>query len=69
MEWELIKQAAELGAVFSLAVLIFLMYRRDRKDTESRFSGLLEADQHTRAKHTQVLTELITYLRKKNGHQ
>ena len=67
MEWELIKQAAELGAVFSLAVLIFLMYRRDRKDTESRLSGLLEADQYTRAKHTQVLTELITYLRNKNG--
>jgi len=68
MEWELIKQAAELGAVFTLAVLIFLMYRRDRLATESRLSGLLEADQQTRAKHTQVLTELITYLRNKNGN-
>lgn len=78
MEWELIRNVLELGGVAVLAVLIFLMYRWDRKATEKRIfenakltedrlSVLLKGDQETRAQHTQVLTELITYLKAKNG--
>ncbi len=68
MEWELIKQVLELGGVVVLAVIIFLMAWRERLATEKRLSGLLQSDQETRAKHTQVLTELIQYLKQKNGH-
>ncbi len=68
MEWELIKQVLELGGVVVLALIIFLMYRRDRLSTEKRLSGLLKSDQETRKEHTQVLTELITYLRSRNGN-
>ena len=67
MEWELIKQIIELGGVATLAILIFLMYRRDRLATEKRLSGLLKADQETRQQHTKVLSELIVYLKNKNG--
>ena len=68
MEWEFIKQVIELGGVVVLAIIIFLMYRRDRIGSEKRLSGLLEADQRTRAEHTRVLAELNSWLRNKNGH-
>ena len=68
MEWELIKQVLELGGVVVLAVLIFLFYRIDRKASEKRLSGLLQADQETRKEHTKVLAELKTWLMAKNGH-
>lgn len=67
MEWELIKQLLELGGVAVLAIIIFLMYRRDRTSSEKRLSGMLKEDQETRKEHTQVLTELITWLKNKNG--
>lgn len=69
MEWELIKQILELGGVVVLALIIFLMYRRDRLSTEKRLSGLLKSDQETRKEHTEVLTELITWLKRKNGNR
>lgn len=80
MEWELIKSILELGGLTVLAIIIFLMYRRDRllterrifenaRLTEDRLSNLLRADQETRTKHTQVLTELIVYLKAKNGNK
>lgn len=69
MEWELIKQILELGGVAVLAVIIFLMYRRDRLSSEKRLSGLLKEDHETRTEHTKVLTELITYLKLKNGNR
>lgn len=67
MEWEFVKQLIELGGVVILAVIIFFMYRRDRLSGEKRLSSLLKEDQATREKHTRVLTELITYLKNKNG--
>ncbi len=69
MEWELIKQVLELGGVVVLALIIFLMYRKDKLSSEKRLSGLLNEDQKTRAEHTKVLTELITYLKAKNGNK
>lgn len=69
MEWEMIKGLLELGGLTVLAIIIFLMYRRDRLATEKRLTGLLKADQETRAQHTQVLAELITWLRTKNGNR
>ena len=69
MEWELIKQVLELGGVAVLAIIIFLMYRKDRLSAEKRLSGLLKADQETRKEHTEVLTQLITWLKIKNGNK
>lgn len=68
MEWEMIKQLAELGGLTVLAVIIFLMYRRDRLSTEKRLSALLQADQQTRSQLTKAMTELIVYLKNKNGN-
>ena len=68
MEWTIIKQVLELGGLTVLAIIIFLMYRWDRMSIEKRLTGLLKADQETRAKHTQVFTELIVFLKAKNGH-
>lgn len=67
MEWELIKQILELGGVVVLAIIIFMMYRRDSVSNAKRLTGLLKEDQETRKEHTTVLTELITYLKIKNG--
>ena len=66
MDWS---QLLELGGAVILAIIIFLMYRRDRLSTEKRLSNLLKEDQATREKHTAVLTELITYLKAKNGNK
>ncbi len=41
--------------------------REDRKFMEDRLTGIIEADQATREKHTQVLTELTTLLLRLNG--
>jgi len=67
MEWEVVKQILELGGVAVLAIIIFLMYRRDRLSSEKRLTGLLNEDHKTRAEHTEALTELITYLKRHNG--
>ncbi len=67
MEWEIIKQVLELGGVVVLAIVIFLLYRWDRRASEKRLTGLLQSDQETRKKHTAVLTELITWLKIRNG--
>ena len=74
MEW--IGEAASLGVGCVLAILIFLMYRIDRKSdekraaaSERRYIALIEADQETRKDNTAALKELIVvcqYLR--NGH-
>ena len=69
MEWELIKNTLELGGVAVLAIIIFFIYRIDRRASEKRLSGLLKEDQVTREKHSQVLTELITWLKMKNGNK
>ena len=43
------------------------MARQDRVFMEDRMTNLLEQDQTTREEHTRVLTELITWLKAKNG--
>lgn len=76
---DILEIAANYGAPCLLALVIFLMYRKDRKDheqqmredrkfMEDRLTKLLEDDQKTRADHTTALTELITYLKLKNGN-
>lgn len=56
-----------LGVGAFLGLVIFLMYRQDRRSSEKRLSQLLEKDQETREEYTKVLTELITLLTRMNG--
>ncbi len=92
METKLIEALASAGGVAILALLIFLMYRRDRKTSEDASRQLAEralldrkfmedrltcitkdynaaSTRHTDAleKNSQVLSELITFLKMKNG--
>ena len=75
---EIIQIAGSLGVGAFLGTLIFIMYRKDRQDTENRIhdvhnahserlATLLEKDQDTRERNTAALTELIITIRKING--
>lgn len=69
------------GIAGVFAICMFLVYRRvcnqmrdDRKYTEDRLTGVIEnyhedSREHTEAKvkNTQVLSELITWLKARNG--
>ena len=67
MESQIISELAANSPVALLAMVIFLMYRRDKKTTEDRLANLLEEDQKTRQDSTKATTELITWLKRKNG--
>jgi len=62
---QIVASIGGVGAVFG--IVIFLMYRQDRKASEKRLSHLLEQDQLTRAENTKALTELVTLLLRMNG--
>ena len=75
---ELLQVGGSLGVGAFLGLIIFLMYRRDRKSSEDRLredrkymedrlTKIIEADQESRHKHTEALTELTILLRKMNG--
>ncbi len=74
MEPELLQIAGSLGVGAFLGSLIFLMYRRDRNNTEKMWreskkftDEMVERDQNTREDNTKALTELNILLRKLNG--
>lgn len=70
------------GIAGVLAVLMFLTYkylvaqmRQDRQFMEDRLTGIIkeynssqQSGQEVTVKNTQVLTELITWLKARNGH-
>lgn len=58
---EILKGAGPAGV---LAIIIFYAYRQLVKN----LVNLIEKDQETREKHTTALTELITWLKARNGH-
>ena len=75
---EILQIAGSLGVGAFLATLIFLMYRRERintelmwrdskKFTEDRLNEIIERDQETREDNTKALTELNTLLIRMNG--
>lgn len=76
---DLFQIAASIGGVGALlALVIFWMYRHDRKSSEyklredrrfmeDRLTILLEKDQYTRQENTKALTELIVLLSRLNG--
>ncbi len=63
-----------IGAVF--AILMFVVYRQtikqmreDRKFWEERLAKIVERYDDTASKHTTVLTELIVWLKARNGNK
>ena len=74
-ELDIIASLLSLGVGGVLGIIIFFMYRRDRRDTEKRWAELAEEliecrgdENKTRRKHTKALTELTVLLRKMNGN-
>jgi len=76
---DLLQLAAQVGGVGALlAVIIFVVYRIDRKSSEKRhleawraseerLSKLIEQDQKGREKNTKALTKLTTLITRLNG--
>ena len=70
-----------IGAVFAILMFfilmrVFRMMREDRKFMEDRLTGVIDeqnktskSGQRATTKHSKVLTELITYLKMKNGNK
>jgi len=80
MESAVIEALAAGGSTAVLALIIFLMYRRDRKSSEDklrqdrmfmedRLTNILEKDQESREKNTSALTELTILLKSMNGRK
>ena len=75
MELSLIQYVGSIGGVAGvLALVIFFMYkqmvsqmREDRKFMEDRLTIILDDYNKTTNDNTKVLTELITWLKMKNG--
>jgi len=66
------------GIAGVLAFIIFMMYRQDRKESseqlredrkfmEDRLTKIIDDYNKTATANTEVLSELVTYLRLKNG--
>ena len=72
---DILQYIGSLGGISGvLAFLIFLTYRylvnqmrEDRKFMEDRLDKIIKAYDTTACENTKVLSELITYLRLKNG--
>lgn len=77
MEIEILKYVGSVGGVTGvLAVVIFLMYRtmvnqmrEDRKFMEDRLTKIIDCYNGITQENTKVLTELITWLKTKNGNK
>ncbi len=67
MEWGIIQGILSLGVGGVLAIIIFVMYRRDKNATESKLTDMINRDIKTREKNTEAITELSTFLKQKNG--
>ena len=73
-ELALVELIAPLGVGGVLGIIIFLMYRRDRRDTETRWADMVEdlidsrnRETTSRDKNTRATTRLSTYIKKLNG--
>ena len=74
MELSLIESFMSLGVGGVLGLVIFLMYRRDRKDTEKRWSNMVDdlietrrEETESREANTKASTELTILMKSLNG--
>ena len=63
------------GPAGAIAIVVLWMYRQAvkqqreyRRFSEDRIAKLVERDRESRDRHTTALTELITWLKARNGH-
>jgi len=63
---QIIGNIGGVGAVFGLVV--FFIYRVDRKASEKRLSCLLQQNSAAMVDYTKAITELTTLLIRMNGH-
>ena len=74
---DILQYVGSIGGIVGVyGYLIFLAYkntvrqmREDRVYMEDRLSKIIESYNATATENTKVLTELITYLRQKNGNK
>ena len=75
---DLLNIIGSLGVGALLGLVIFFMYRHDRKSSEDRhleawraseerLSKLIEQDQESRRENTKMLTELVILINRLNG--
>lgn len=67
-ELGLVETFASLGTGGLLALIMFLVYRKEKKAVEERLENLICRDMDTREKHTEAITELATLLKRINGN-
>lgn len=67
MDLGLLQIIGGLGVGGTLGVVIFFMYRQDRKSSEDRLNKIIDRDQESREGYTKVTQELITLLERLNG--
>jgi len=72
--YEFLPEILSLGVGGVLAVIIFLMYRRDMKEWSRRLNDISKdlnksrsAENRSRDRNTKVLSELSTLVKKLNG--
>lgn len=73
-EVSILSSVLSLGVGGVLGIVIFLMYRIDRKNTEERWQNIThdlvkarKEETESREKNTKVLTELIILVERVNG--
>ena len=81
MDGGILELAASVGGIGGLmAVLCIYIYRRDRKETlgqmrqdrifmEDRLSKVIESYNSTVTANTTITTELVVWLKSRNGHR
>ena len=68
MDLSILEGVLGLGVGGVGMIVIFLMYRQDRRASEKRLTQLLEQSQETLKENTQAITELTTLVKRLNGH-
>ena len=79
MDANFISSIASLGVGAVFGIIVFIIYRTDRKSSEARFDQLyggtekrletlLERDSQSREENTKALQELTTLVMRLNGH-
>lgn len=65
----IIEYIGSIGGIAGvLAFIIFLIYRQNRKSSEDRLTGIIKEYNDAAKANTSALTELIVWLKAKNGH-
>ena len=64
---EIFQVAGSLGVGAFLGLIIFIMYRIDRKSSEKRYSDQIDRDQESRESNTRIMAEVFMLLKNMNG--